>query len=88
MKCNHCGSENTELSGGCYCCYMCLDCDRSFVVGLMKIKPISIEYWEKIETINISADKTPFRLINSGEVIQLKEERINPDLLFEIVDAL
>ena len=56
-------------------CWWCLDCNKPFKilvetdciypigVDFGKGKDFSTEYWEKIETINISADKTPIRII-------------------------
>ena len=64
MKCNYCGSENTKLAGGCY---VCLDCNKGFRLGitLIEIEPDSIGYQEKIKTI--SANETPFRIINDSK---------------------
>ena len=49
MKCSYCESENTKLSGGCYCCYDCLDCNKGFRLGirLVKIIPAPEESWKK-----------------------------------------
>jgi len=63
MKCNYCKSENTKLAGGCYCCYVCLDCDKGFRLGVKLIEvPIS-GYWERVETVSFDADKSPFWII-------------------------